>query len=211
MSRFRECLEIVLKHEGGWADHPKDPGGATMKGVTIGVFAQFKGRKVTKEELRAISQADLEAIYRRKYWDKVLGDWLPAGVDLAVFDAAVNSGVSQSTKWLQRAVGAKDDGRMGPATLDALASRDPSAVVLDMVNRRMAMLRGLRTWGTFGRGWTRRVDDVRDRALAMAGRPTPLAGHPVTTKPVVDHKGPIRERQDPIAAFFASFFARFKR
>lgn len=183
MSRFRECLEIVLTHEGEWADHPSDPGGATMKGVTIGVFAQFKGRKVSKEELRAISQADLEAIYRRKYWDKVMGDDLPVGVDLATFDAAVNSGVGQSVKWLQRAVGAKDDGRMGAETLAALAGRDPKSVVLDMISRRMAMLRGLRTWPTFGRGWTRRVDDIRERAIAMTQTPPRLVGRPTVTLP----------------------------
>ena len=76
---FEQCLAITLAHEGGWADHPKDPGQATMKGVTIGTYAQFKGRKVTKAELRAMTDAELRAIYRNNYWNKVRGDDLPAG------------------------------------------------------------------------------------------------------------------------------------
>ena len=81
---FDACLAKVLKHEGGWADHPKDPGGATMKGVTIAVFREYKGRAVTKDELRAISDADLRAIYKAGYWDKVKGDDLPRGLDLSL-------------------------------------------------------------------------------------------------------------------------------
>jgi lysozyme family protein len=182
-TNFEECLEEILKHEGGWADHPSDPGGATMKGVTIGTFAQFKGRKVTKDELRAISYADLRAIYRRKYWDVVKGDDLPAGLDLVAFDAAVNSGPSRGARWLQQALGVKVDGQIGPETIAKARRADPAPAIEAALDFRLAFVRSLRTWPTFGKGWSRRIADVRATALAMATEePTFTAdpGHGVT-------------------------------
>lgn len=167
---FETCLAETLRHEGGWADDPDDPGGATMKGVTIGTFAQFKGRKVTKAELRAISDADLRAIYRRKYWDKVRGDELPVGLDLVAFDAAVNSGPARGARWLQQALGVAADGKIGPVTLDAAQKADAGFIIERALNNRMAFLRGLKTWPTFGRGWTARVDAIRAAALRMASQ-----------------------------------------
>jgi lysozyme family protein len=165
---FERCLAEVLKHEGGWADHPKDPGGATMKGVTIGTFAQFKGRKVTKDELRAISDADLRAIYRRKYWDVVKADDLPAGLDLVAFDAAVNSGPSRGARWLQDGLGVAADGKVGPMTIRAAQHANVPLAIGKALDARLAFLRRLKTWPTFGKGWQRRVDDVRRVAIEMA-------------------------------------------
>lgn len=171
---FDACLAEVLKHEGGWSDHPKDPGGATMKGVTIGTFAQFKGRKVTKDELRAISDADLRAIYRRKYWDVVRGDDLPAGLDLVAFDAAVNSGPARGARWLQMAVGVEVDGKIGPATIAATGNTYVPAAIERAIAFRLSFLRNLKTWPTFGKGWQRRVDDVKAAALEMVDdKPAP--------------------------------------
>lgn len=178
--KFERCLAITLTHEGGWADHPRDPGGATMKGVTIGVYAEFKGRPVTKTELRAIPDADLLAIYRAGYWDKVRGDDLPAGVDLVAFDAAVNSGPSQGAKWLQGALGVKDDGKIGAGTVAAAVGADPRVTINNACDRRLSMLRGLSTWPDFGRGWERRVKDIRAKALAMA---EPQVAAPSPTPP----------------------------
>ena len=183
---FEACLREVLRHEGKWADHPQDPGGATMKGITIGTFAQWKGRKVTKEELRNISDADLRAIYRRKYWDKVRGDDLPAGLDLVAFDAAVNSGPSRGARWLQQALRVTADGKIGPQTIAAARAANSETVIIEACNVRLGFLRGLRTWPTFGRGWQRRVDDVRREALAMAGpvvRPVSAPRAPATPDP----------------------------
>jgi lysozyme family protein len=165
---FAACLPEILRHEGGWADHPKDPGGATMKGVTIGTYAQWKGRKVTKAELRAISAAEVAAIYRRNYWDKVRADDLPAGLDLVAFDAAVNSGPSRGARWLQQALGVTADGKVGPVTIAAAQAADVDDAINRALDVRLAFLRGLRTWPTFGKGWGRRVADVRKKALAMA-------------------------------------------
>lgn len=168
-ARFRRCLAEVLKHEGGWADHPKDPGGATMKGVTIAVFREFKGRPVTKDELRNISDADLRAIYKRGYWDKVRGDDLPAGVDLMVFDLAVNSGPGRAIKFLQAAVNAEADGVIGPATLANVRALPPAEIVDRLANRRDRFFRSLSTFPTFGRGWIRRLQEVTAVADRWAG------------------------------------------
>ena len=181
---FDKCLSITLRHEGGWADHPKDPGGATMKGVTIGTYAQFKGRKVTKDELRNISDADLRTIYRRNYWDKVRGDDLPAGLDLVAFDGAVNSGPARGARWLQQGVGVAADGKIGPATIAAAKAVPASPAIAASCDARLEFLHRLKTWPTFGRGWQSRVDDIRRQAVAMAT--TPVAASPApdpVTKP----------------------------
>lgn len=167
-SNFDFCLREVLRHEGGWADHPADPGGATMKGITIGTYAQWKGRTVTKAELRAISDKEVAAIYRRNYWDKVRGDDLPGGLDLVAFDAAVNSGPSRGARWLQQALGVPEDGAIGNVTLSAARAQYAPAVIERAIGFRLAFLRRLKTWQHFGKGWTRRVEDVRAKALALA-------------------------------------------
>lgn len=172
---FQRCLAEVLRHEGGWADHPSDPGGATMKGITIGTYAQWKGRKVTKAELRAITDAEVADIYRRNYWDKVRGDDLPLGLDLVAFDAAVNSGPSRGAKWLQAGLGVAQDGKIGPVTLAAAASADRVTAINSACVARLAFLRRLKTWPTFGRGWTRRVNEVHTEAQRMAARMAPTA------------------------------------
>lgn len=89
--RFARALPLVLAHEGGWADHPRDPGGATMKGVTLATFRRYVPN-ATKDKLRNISDEMLARIYREGYWDIVKGDELPPGLDYALFDWAVNSG-----------------------------------------------------------------------------------------------------------------------
>jgi len=165
---FESALQYVLVHEGGWANHPKDPGGATMKGVTLATYRRHYGQKMSKKDLRNISDAQLEKIYKAGYWSKCKCDELPAGVDYAAFDAAVNSGPGRSAKWLQGAVGAKQDGGIGPKTLARVKQLNPVQVSDDMCDRRLAFLQSLATWSTFGGGWGRRVEGVRIAAHAMA-------------------------------------------
>lgn len=176
-ANFVKSLRLVGESEGGWADHPKDPGGATMKGITLRVFAAYcknRGRKTpTKEDLRKISDEDVRDIYKQQYWDAVNGDDLPAGIDFAAFDFAVNSGSGQAIKELQRCVGADADGKMGELTQSAVASaykRNREKLINDYLDRRLAFFKKLKTWGTFGKGWTNRVKLVRKNALAMARR-----------------------------------------
>lgn len=168
-NNYEASLTQVLAHEGGWSDHKNDPGGATMKGVTIRRFEEHKGRKVTKTELRNISDKDLAAIYRT-YWDAVNGDRLPSGVDHATFDPSVNSGPSRAVKFLQKAVGAAVDGRMGPKTMDRVFKSDPISTVSKICAVRMGFLRGLRVWGSFGKGWSRRVAEVEAFGLVLAAK-----------------------------------------
>ncbi|CAD5275162.1 Lysozyme family protein [Bosea sp. 62] len=168
---YARALSRVLVHEGGYADHPKDPGGATMKGVTQGVYDAYRKRRdEAKRSVRQITDAELQAIYRRQYWDVVKGDSLPEGVDYAVFDGAVNSGPSQAVKWLQRALGSvKVDGVIGEATLAAVeAYPDHDRLIALMLGRRLAFLQALRTWSTFGRGWSARVAQVKQIGQAWA-------------------------------------------
>jgi lysozyme family protein len=151
-SNFQRALSRVLKHEGGYVDHPKDPGGATNKGVTIATFRRYVKPKGTKADLRAITAEQVATVYYKHYWAVVHGPELPAGVDYAVFDLAVNSGPSRAARFLQRVVGATEDGRIGPATLAAVRKADPTEVIATLCDARLAWLKTLKTWPTFGKG-----------------------------------------------------------
>lgn len=166
-SNFARCLAHVLKSEGGWSDHPSDPGGATMKGITLATYRQYRPG-ADKADLRRITDAEVARIYRDGYWNPVRGDDLPAGLDLVAFDAAVNSGVSRGARWLQSALGVSADGKIGPATVAAARQAHPVAVIERATGARLAWLRTLKTWPTFGKGWSRRVQSVREDAEAMA-------------------------------------------
>ena len=132
------------------------------------------GSPANKDDLRNITDEQLEQIYRSGYWNKCRCDDLPSGVDYAVFDAAVNSGPGRGAKWLQAAVGATQDGGIGPNTLSKVGEHDPIQVINAMCDRRLSFLRSLSNWSTFGTGWGRRVEGVRATALAMAGGNSPV-------------------------------------
>lgn len=181
------CLASVLKHEGGYVDHPKDPGGATNLGVTIGTLSQWLGRKATKAEVKALTVAAVSPIYKRNYWDKVRGDELPSGLDNATFDFAVNSGPAKSVSVLQSILGVTKDGRMGPETLAAIKQHDVGDLINRFCDARMAFLKRLTTYPTFGRGWSSRVAGVRKASIAMAAaqaaKPIPKPSVPEAAKP----------------------------
>lgn len=161
-------------HEGGYVNHPKDPGGATNRGVTQRVYDMYRrAHGLAVRSVRDLTEAERLDIYRTRYWDVIKGDMLPPGVDYVVYDGAVNSGPIQSVKWLQRALGARYtgtiDGIIGPETLRALESHpNHDDLVADIADRRLAFLQALKTWATFGRGWKRRVDDVEAVGQAWA-------------------------------------------
>jgi lysozyme family protein len=193
---FQRALSLVLKHEGGWSDHRADPGGATMKGVTLANFRRYVKADATKDDLRQITDVQLATVYRRFYWDAVHGAELPDGVDYAVFDFAVNSGPGRAAKYLQGVVGVVQDGRIGPATIAATKAMMRATVINDLYDKRMKFLRGLKTWPTFGRGWTSRVSGVRADALKMAveaAKPShsksPAPESVIVEKPVVADPG----------------------
>lgn len=165
---FVSALAAVLVHEGGYVNHPRDPGGATNKGVTQRVYDDWRvNRGLPPRSVKFLQQAELEAIYKRQYWDAVKGDDLPTGVDYCVFDLAVNSGVNRAARFLQRSAGVLEDGKIGPVTLAAVKALSPSLLVDMICDERMCFLKSLGTFDTFGKGWTRRVSDVRDHAKAL--------------------------------------------
>ena len=166
-ANFEKALAYVLEHEGGYVNHPRDPGGATNKGVTQAVYDGYrKMRGRGAQSVKFISEEEVRAIYKFQYWDRVQGDLLPTGVDYAVFDFAVNSGVGRASKYLQAVVGVAQDGIIGARTVAAVTN--PIAAINALCDRRMGFLRNLKTFLTFGRGWTRRVQGVRAHALEMA-------------------------------------------
>ena len=167
--RYSQCISLVLSHEGGYVNHPADPGGATMKGVTQKTYDGWRDKQgKPRQSVRLIADDEIQAIYRRDYWDAIKGDELPPGIDYAVFDFAVNSGINRASRYLQDVARVASDGKIGPATLAAVKAMDAREVINRLCDARMAFLRRLDTFPTFGRGWTARVDEVRVKALGWA-------------------------------------------
>lgn len=150
---FDQAFDRLIGHEGGYSNHPDDPGGETMWGVTIAV-ARANGYT---GPMRSLPRDVAKGIYRAQYWDKVKGDSLPFPVAFQVFDAAVNHGTSQAAKFLQRAAGVADDGIIGPKTLAAVAARGEPVILLLFNAEREQFYTDLKTWPSFGKGWSRRV------------------------------------------------------
>lgn len=172
-SSFTIVMPHIFEDEGGYVDHPSDPGGATNMGITIGTLRAWRGRDVTKADVKALTRSEAMAIYDQNYWDAIRGDDLPAGVDYAVLDYAINSGPGRAAKLLQKLVGANQDGEIGPITLGKVKDVPPRELVDRYCDARMTFLQGLDGWPTFGRGWKRRVDGVRALALELAVADTP--------------------------------------
>jgi lysozyme family protein len=165
---FDAAFAQVLNSEGGFSNNPKDPGGMTNLGCTKAAWEEYVGHSVDEKAMRALQPADVAPLYKRKYWDKVLGDELPNGVDYVVFDAAINSGPGRAAKWLQACVGVEVDGGLGPKSLAAVRVFDAKQLIDDYCKRRLSFMMDLPTWETFGRGWTRRVNEVNATALSMS-------------------------------------------
>ena len=181
MERFARCLDVVLAQEGGYADHPADPGGATNMGITRKTLARWREVApwwaLPKDAVRALDRDEAARIYEAEYWRAVRGDELPAGLDLALFDYAVNSGPARAAKALQAILEVAADGVIGPLTLGALRARiaaeGVAAIIVALCGGRLDFLQRLASFTMFGRGWTRRVAAIRAAALAMAGKDNP--------------------------------------
>ena len=166
-NNFEASLKAVLVHEGGYVFNKNDPGGMTNLGCTKAVWEEYCGHEVNEKTMRALAPADVAPLYKRKYWDKVCGDDLPAGVDYVVFDAAINSGAGRAAKWLQACVGVEPDGSIGPKTLAAVQAFNAKQLVEDYSKRRLSFLMDLPTWDTFGKGWSRRVNEVETVGIRL--------------------------------------------
>lgn len=180
---YDESLRRLLVHEGGYTNDAADPGGPTKFGITIYDYRKYVKPNATAADVRAMKVEEAKAIYRAKYWDAQRCDELPAGVDYAVFDYGVNSGIGRSGKVLRRALKMPDDDwRTSDAVVAAAAKADAKALVASICDERLRFLQRLRTWPVFGKGWGRRVAEVKTAAFAMADHAvnTTLPVSPVT-------------------------------
>lgn len=164
---WQDALAHVLKSEGGFVHHKLDPGAATNLGVTQRVWEEWVKHDVDEKQMRELTPEMVAPLYQEKYWQRVKGDELPAGIDYCVFDASVNSGVGRASKWLQEVCGTQPDGVIGPMTLRVAQAIVPTDLVNMYCDKRLAFLKELKTWETFGKGWERRVEEVRSHALTM--------------------------------------------
>jgi len=166
-NNFEQCMGWLLEHEGGYVNHPSDPGGETNLGVTRAVYEQYAGRQVMDGEMEGLTHDDVYPIYKENSWKRLRADDRPSGVDFCTFDWGVNSGVSRAAKALQRIVGVEQDGGIGPMTLQAVLEVEPAEIVEQMHHMRDSFYRSLNTFDTFGRGWTRRNDETKEQALEL--------------------------------------------
>ena len=160
---FDECLKMLLHHEGGYVNHPKDPGGETNLGVTKRVYEKWGGTK----DMKDLTVEDVAPIYKKEYWDKCRCDDLESGVDWAVFDWAVNSGTGRAAKAIQKICGAAQDGAIGPKTLALINTQNTEYVIEEFGKIRQDFYESLKTFDTFGKGWTRRNKETTAKALEM--------------------------------------------
>jgi len=168
-SNFNQSLLLLLKHEGGYVNNSRDSGGMTNLGVTAKVWESWVGHPVDEKQMKALTPDDVAPLYKRKYWDACGADELVCGIDYAVFDYAVNSGVGRAVKTLQACVGVPIDGGIGPVTLAAIKAQNSAELIKNICSKRLDFLRSLSAFPTFGKGWERRVNEVQAEALRMLG------------------------------------------
>jgi len=164
---FDKCMSMLLEHEGGYVNHPADPGGMTNLGITKRTYDEYHGTDIDEEGMRNLKKDDVIPIYRQNYWNRCRCQDLPSGVDWAVFDFAVNAGTGRAAKTLQRAVEAEPDGSIGPLTLMKVKHHEVVNIINRIATYREQFYRSLSTFDTFGKGWIRRNDETREQAISM--------------------------------------------
>jgi lysozyme family protein len=166
-ANFQRSLAVTLQYEGLWSDNPSDPGGATMKGITLATFRRWFPN-ATKADLKAISSENVATIYRADYWNPINGDSLASGVDLATFDASVNSGVGRGKQWLNASLGGSN-----------------ADTVKRICAKRLGFMQSLKIWKTFGKGWARRVAAIEAKGVAWA---TAIPGNAAVVKKTLENE-----------------------
>ena len=166
-NNWKQAFELMLASEGGFSNHPSDPGGMTNLGVTKATWENWVGRESDEAEMRGLTPEKVEPMYKKKFWDAVRGDELPVGLDYLMFDFAVNAGAGRAIKTLQTAVGVTPDGGFGPMTMAAVQAVDPVELIERFSQAKEDFYRSLTTFATFGKGWLNRVADVKVKASAM--------------------------------------------
>jgi len=171
MSDFLQALPFVLEMEGGFANHPSDPGGTTNFGVTQKTYNQWRVAKGLKwADVRNITQEEVQTIYHERYWVDGHCDALPWPVSLAHFDACVNHGIRNATKLLQKALGVTPDGVIGPVTEATIHRADPRKLLEEMGWVRLKfyydICQNRSASKVFLMGWVRRLLHLRKRVAA---------------------------------------------
>lgn len=165
---FDQAFRILIGHEGKFVNDPDDRGGATKYGVTQKTLSAWRRKPATVDDVKNLELREAMDIFRFQYWDAVKADQLPSGVDFCVADTAYNSGPGRAAQILQKALGVKVDGAVGAMTLDAVRKVDPVDLIDKFCNARLAFLKTTYGWSKYGRGWTNRVEDVRNKSIIMS-------------------------------------------
>jgi len=165
---FKDCLDLVLKSEGGYVNNPADPGGMTNLGVTKRVWEEYTGHEVDEKAMRALTPEKVAPLYEQKYWRPCYGEVLPRGLDFAVFSFGVNAGPGRSVKLLQSVIGCVPDGVIGPRTRELISASNSATLITKFSEARREYYRALKTFPVFGKGWLARVDREESEALNMA-------------------------------------------
>jgi len=164
---WNKSFDLVIVNEGGYVDNKLDPGGATNWGCTQAVWEGYIGHKVSVDDMKALTKEDVKPLYKKRYWDAIHGDAIPSGLDYCLFDCAINSGVNRSAKIIQEIVGVFADGAIGNNTVSAITQLNPVTAINEFCDKRQAFLESLKTFPVFGKGWSKRVSEVRIRSLEM--------------------------------------------
>jgi lysozyme family protein len=162
---FKECLDLVLKSEGGWVNNLQDPGGETNLGVTKRVWEEYVGHPV--ESLKKLTKDDVAPLYEQKYWRPCYGEVLPRGLNFVVFSMAINAGTGRAIKLLQSAIGCVPDGVIGPKTRELISKNNNATLISKFSETRREYYRSLKNFPIFGKGWLNRVDNEEKEALQM--------------------------------------------
>lgn len=173
INTYAEAMNHVLEYEGGYSNDRGDPGGPTNWGITIHDARMYWKPNATAANVRAMPKSVALDIYRKHYADPLRYDYLPAGLDFAVLDYGINSGISRAAKVLQNLLGVTPDGQIGPITVGAAQKADVTTIINGICDERLHFLQHLHTWPIFGKGWGSRVKDARKAALQMATKPSP--------------------------------------
>ena len=165
INNFQECLDLVLKAEGGWVNNKDDPGGETNLGVTKRVWEEYIGHTV--ESLKKLTKEDVAPLYELKYWRPCYGEVLPRGLDFVVFSMGVNAGPGRSVKLLQSSIGCVPDGVIGPKTRGLISNSNSATLIAKFSESRREYYRSLKNFPIFGKGWVARCDKEEQEALQM--------------------------------------------
>jgi lysozyme family protein len=162
---YKECLDLVLRSEGGWVNNPNDPGGETNLGVTKAVWEEYVGHPVTT--MKNLTKDDVAPLYEQKYWRACYGEVLPRGLDFLCFSFGINAGSGRSVKLLQQSLGLVSDGIIGPKVMQKLRESNIADVIKSFSESRREYYKSLKNFPIFGKGWISRTDKEEQQALDM--------------------------------------------